>query len=150
MSLYGALASSGSPDVAACPDEISTFVARYYALTEDGRLFHWRYGEIREIQASSGHARRDLFRITVRGTEWWVGRRELLDRLFPDRALDVEEIDWSTYDPNKPIEGMEDDPLRDKGCIKRDGAIVPRCLGPDDGGPTEYDLDRADRLFYGE
>lgn len=122
-------------------------MASKYALTECGRLWHWRYSDVREIKASS----EGYFSIKVKGIRWLVWRQTLQDRLFPDRPLaKTDEIDWDKYDPNEPIAGAESDPLRDKGCIKFDGVIVPRCLSTDKGGPTVEELDRAHRLFYGE
>lgn len=147
-SLHGALADSGNPEVAACPDEISETVARYYALTECGRLFHWRYGKLRELAVSGSG--RYFFRIVVDDFCWKVERRTLLNRLFTARSLTTE-VDWSEYDPNGPIPGLEDDPLRDKGLRKKDSVVLPRCLEVGDRPAVSGDqLDAAHRLFYGE
>ena len=147
--LHGALADSGNPEVAACPDEISETVARYYALTECGRLFHWRYGKLRELAA---HSRRSqiFFVIFIDDTRWEIERLTLLNRIFPGRSIGAE-VDWSEYDPNGPIYGLGDDPLRDKGLRKKDSVVLPRCLEIDDRPVVDEDhLDRAHRLFYGE
>ena len=139
-SLHGALADSGNPEVAACPDEISETVARYYALTECGRLFHWRHDRLKEqaVSRMNGYL---YFRIYVGGKEWTISRRVLLDRLFPDRSISGD-VDWSEYDPDAAIPGV-DDPLEEKG--KPDNSrILPRPIS----GAGE--LERAHRLFYGE
>ena len=139
-SLHGALADSGNPEVAACPDEISETVARYYALTECGRLFHWRHDRLKEqaVSRMNGYL---YFRLTVRGVCWTISRRVLLDRLFPDRSLSGD-VDWSEYDPDDPIPGV-DDPLEEK-TKPWDGTIQPRRLA------SQGSVDRAHRLFYGE
>lgn len=141
--LHGALADSGNPRVAECPDSIAEIVATKYALTECGRLFHWRTGRLRECPASLHH---DWgFRYTVRagGVQWEVVRDVLLDRLFPDRPISAApEIDWATYDPDLPIPGV-DDPLEEKEK-PGDSVIVDRALAP------EPAVERAERLFWGD
>ena len=140
-SLHGALADSGNPEVAACPDEISETVARYYALTECGRLFHWRHDRLKE-QAVSRSKGGLYFWVNVEGARWKINRKVLLDRLFPDRSLSGD-VDWSEYDPNAPIPGLEGDPLEEKG--KPDNSrILARPIS------DEGELERAHRLFYGE
>ena len=136
--LRGALADSGNPAVASCPDPISEAVAAFYALSECGRLFHWRIGgTLREQSAYCGR-----YSITVRGVTWQVARAVLLDRLFPDRPLDVDadSVDWSAYDPDGPIPGV-DDPLAERS-FPGDSVIQKR-------GATADEADRAHRLWYG-
>lgn len=146
--LHGALADSGNPYVASCPSEISKIVADKYALTECGRLFHWRRKKLTEhaTNLQSGH---EVFHIYVHGVRWQVNQKTLQNRLFPDRKLRRDEpIDWDAYDPHGliPGEGLYDDPLREREK-PGDTMVVDRCSF---NGPSTNDLDRAHRLFYGE
>jgi len=144
-SLYGALTDTGADPGDAghgqtdCPDAISEIVADCYALSQCGRLFHWRNREIQECKITE----QNQFVVFVDYVEWRPSRRALLDRLFPDRPLVVDgEIDWTEYDANEPIPGAPVDPLREKKK-PRDCALVDV-----DGAPTEA-VERARRLFWG-
>ena len=144
-SLYGDLVDTGADPGDAghgqtdCPDAISEIVADCYALTECGRLFHWRNREIRECKTRDD----GRFKIAVCAIEWYPSRFALLDRLFPDRPLAVDgEIDWTDYDPDRPIPGAPVDPLREK---EKPGGCGLVGVG---GAPTEA-VERARRLFWG-
>lgn len=119
QSLSGALVDSGSPEASACPDSIAAIVAGYYAITDCGRLFHWRFGDLREIAIE----RSGQFPIRVNGIRWWPCSSTLLDRIFPDRAILPDgPIDWSAYKPDGPIPGIAADPLRQK--TKPNDAVI--------------------------
>ena len=139
-SLRGHLADTGNPDVGACPNEISETVAEYYALTECGRLFHWRYDRLRE-KAVSRMKGGLYFRIYVDGEKWTILRRTLLNRVFSDRVLNGEP-DWSEYDHNRPIPGVEKDPLREKEKPADSWVVTNDNINRD---RAEY----ARRFFYG-
>ena len=148
-SLHGALADTGNPDVGACPDEISETVARYYALTECGRLFHWRRDRLKEMTIWGGSEGRYYFQIKVGGKRWKVERSTLRDRLFPGRRIDSK-IDWDQFEKDyfkalrdgvdADIPGLGADPLRDKG-VPNDGKVKKRTADRD-----EYK--RARRKWY--
>lgn len=119
--LAGYLADHGNPTLAACPDEIASTVASSYALTECGRLFHWRYGDVRELKDRGD----GYFVISVAGVIWAIRCRTLLDRVFPDRK----------------IEDLADDPLAP--CANHDRpAVIDRC--------SSVEYLRGQRLLFGE
>ena len=135
--LFGALADTGRPDVAACPDQISDVVAASFALTECGRLFRWSYGRVVELSR-----RRDRrFCIACEGITWLVGCDTLLDRVFPERAVPGSSaVDWSTYDPDGPLPGARD-PLAPRSYPGDSGIVYD---APDGAHAAAW------RLWYGD
>jgi len=136
--LRGGLHDSGNPDTSAsCPTEISDLVAEYYAISECGRLFHWRSGIVRECTPDEGR-----YRIKVDRVCWKITATVLLDRIFPERTINLDApIDWGSYDPDLPIPGV-DDPL-----APRNRPPGSRLL---DRPPSKNENDRAWRWFYGD
>ena len=146
--LRGALADTGNPDVGACPDDIAETVATRFALTICGRLFHWRHGKLKELSCYRGR-----FTVNVDSVRWKVDRDKLLNRLFPDRAIEPEgEIDWSTFQRkylralsdgyDAKIPGLERDPLRDKEK-PRDARVLDRTL-------SEGEIDAQTDTYLGQ
>lgn len=140
--LRGALADTGSTDVGACPDQIAGIVAAFYALTRCGRLFHWRHGKLKELDCGAD----GRFTIRVAGVRWRADQNKLLNRLFPDRAIEPEgEIDWSEYDPSDRLHKtlpVDKDPL-EENSKPADSWVVSREMTPDGA------IERAERLFWG-
>ena len=149
--LRGALADSGNVNVNACPDEISEIVASKYAITECGRLFHWRYGKLREVKPSRSTRDRQRFPILINGFDWNIELGVLLDRVFPGRKIQ-RDVAWGEYTEkyleaieqgdDAPIPGLEDDPLRDRKIPL--GAPVKKTTA------TGEQIDRAWPLWYGD
>ena len=139
--LRGALADTGNPDVGACPDDIVETVANRFALTICGRLFHWRHGKLKELSCYRGR-----FTVNVDSVRWKVDRDKLLNRLFPDRAIEPDgEIDWSEYDPSDRLHKtlpVNKDPL-EENSKPADSWVVSREMAP------EGAVERAERLFWG-
>lgn len=94
--LDGCLCRPGNPGIG-CPSEIVETVAKTFAITETGRLFHWRYGERKELEGTD---------TTINGVRWTFNRERLRNRAFPERE---KPFPSGEVDPS-------DDPMLDRGA----------------------------------
>lgn len=142
--LTGSRATTLRGHIENCPNAIAQTVASEYAITECGRLFHWRYDRLQELLPYMDAYHDERFVISVRHTRWKIARRTLLDSAFPDRPLTVDDtgVDWLAYDPDKPIPNTGYDALSEVQIP--DNAKVKKRT------PDQHEVDRAWRAWYGD